>query len=99
MKKYQEAVRIRMMEFDEVTFQRILKSENEKADILAKLASSATTDIDPTVQLEYLQCPTIEKKQIMEIHQAPCWMDSIIAFLEKGTPPEDIIEAQKLERR
>src|SRR5436190_10426720 len=90
---------MRMMDFDEVTVQRIPRSENERADILTKLASSATTDIDPTVQLEYLQYPTVERKQIMEIHQAPYWMDPIIAFLEKETLPDDIIEAQKLERR
>src|SRR3954471_5728128 len=35
MKKYQAAVRTRMMDFDEVTFQRISRSENERADILA----------------------------------------------------------------
>src|SRR4051812_20870396 len=55
--------------------------------------------MDPTVQLEYLQTPTIEREHIIEIHQAPCWMDPIIAFLEKETLPDDIIEAQKLERR
>ena len=93
MKKYQAAVRSRMTDFDEVTFQQIPRSENEKADVLAKLASSPTTEMDPTIHLEYLQTPTVKKEHIMEIHQAPCWMDPIIAFLEKGTLTDDIIEA------
>src|SRR5436190_13080008 len=44
MKKYQTAVCFRMMDFDEVTFQRIPRSKNERADIFAKLASSAVTE-------------------------------------------------------
>src|SRR3954464_15513985 len=49
MKKYQAAVRARMMDFDEGAFQRIPRNENERADILAKLASLNVTEIDPTI--------------------------------------------------
>lgn len=52
MKKYQEAVRNRMMNFDEVTFQQIPVSENEKVDALAKLPSSSMEDLDQTIHLE-----------------------------------------------
>src|SRR3954469_13559964 len=49
MKKYQAAVRARRMDFDKVTFQCIPRSENERADILAKLPSLNVTEMDPAI--------------------------------------------------
>lgn len=79
-------------------FKKSLRAENEKADALSELASSATMDLNRTIHFKKLESPTIEREVVMEINQSPCWMDPIKAFLESGKLPYDQIEAQRIER-
>lgn len=49
MKRYQEKVRRKIMDLDEVGFEQTPRDENERADALARLASSPTTDLRGTM--------------------------------------------------
>src|SRR4051812_23335944 len=99
MKKYQEKVRRSMACFDEVHFFQIPRDDNTRADKLAKLASSPTGELDPTIYIEHLSLPSIDRESIMEIDMMDCWINPIKAYLEKGILPEDKIEAKRIERK
>src|SRR3954465_8136070 len=62
MKRYQEKVRQSMANFDEVVFSQIPRTNNTRADALAKLASSPTNALEPTIYVEYLVAPSIGKE-------------------------------------
>lgn len=88
-----------MMNFDEVTFQQVSRSENEKANALAKVASSAVVDLDKAIYFQQLQFLSVEHEDDLEINRTPSWMDPIKAFLENEELSDVHLEAQKLERR
>lgn len=54
-----------MMNFNEVTFEQILRNENDKADALAKLASSSMEALDHAIHLEELLSLSFEKEAIL----------------------------------
>src|SRR3954464_14778434 len=83
MRKYQEKVRRSMACFDEVHFFQIPRASNTRADKLAKLAFSPTGELNPTVYIEHLSSPSIDKESVMEIKMADCWIDPIKACLKK----------------
>src|SRR3954467_10729245 len=88
-----------MANFDEVCFFQIPRADNTRADALAKLASSPIGDLSPTIYIEHLVSPSIDKEVAMEIEMTTCWIDPIRSYLEKGILPEDEIEAKRIERR
>src|SRR3954471_17492170 len=88
-----------MANFDEVGFSQIPRANNTRADALAKLASSPTGDLNPTIYVEYLASPSIDKEVAMEIETTTCWIDPIRAYLERGILPEDEVESKRIERR
>lgn len=92
MKKYQEAIRKRMMNFDEVTFQQIPRSENEKVDALSKLVSTATMDMNQIIYFKQLLSPGIKHGATMEINQFP-WMDPTEPSSKNKNLPKIIVEA------
>src|SRR3954470_9505728 len=96
MKKYQEKVRRSMACFDEVHFFQIPRADNTRADKLAKLASSPTGEQDPTIYIEHLSLPSIDRESIMEIDMTYCWINPIKPYLEKGILPEDTVRPREL---
>ena len=94
MKNIFEKIIKNIANFDEVCFFQILRVNNTRADALAKLASSPTGDLSPTIYVEYLVTPTIDKETAMEIEMTTCWIDPIRSYLERGILPEDEIEAK-----
>lgn len=84
---------------EEVQFYQIPRIENAKVNTLPKLASSPTSDFDPTVYLEHLGSPSIVRKDMMKIYAAPYWIYPIKTYLEIEMLPDDWMEAKRIERR
>src|SRR5436190_6324899 len=99
MKKYQEKVRRSMACFDEVHFSQVPRASNTRADKLTKLTSSPTSELNPTIYIEHLTSPSIDKESIIKIEMTDSWINPIKAYLEKGVLPEDKVEAKRIEIR
>src|SRR4051812_26377604 len=100
MKRDQERIVAEMAYFDEIEFLHIPREENSKAEALARLASSPTSELGPTALLEVLPAPSIDVPQVMEVAwEGPCWMDPLKEFILHGKLPEDPIEAKQMMRR
>ena len=87
-----------MAKFDKVELRRIPRSENDKADNLAKLASAPISDLQFPVIVETLFEPTINTPEVehMVVELGPSWMDPIVQYLKTGTLPNDRMEARCL---
>ncbi|XP_058084614.1 uncharacterized protein LOC131232410 [Magnolia sinica] len=81
---------------------RIPRTENAKADLLAKLASTDEDDIPRSVPVEYVAKPSIDEPVssiVQMIDSEPSWIDPIVRYLNKGELPEDRAEARRLKIR
>ncbi|XP_057425872.1 uncharacterized protein LOC130719257 [Lotus japonicus] len=93
LSKYLEVVHRLMMEIEKIRIEHILRSQNERANMLAKLASTGRLGNYQTVIQETLPRPSIDLvevklkavKAVME--GEPSWMESIKTFLQN--PPKD----------
>ncbi|XP_057418338.1 uncharacterized protein LOC130712521 [Lotus japonicus] len=93
LSKYLEVVHRLMMEIEKIKIEHIPRSQNERADVLAKLASTGRLGNCQTVIQETLPRPSIDLvevklkavKAVME--GEPSWMESIKTFLQN--PPKD----------
>lgn len=66
-----------MAGLDEIHFNQIPRAKNERADLLAKMASTPTADLGRAVYLEQLDLPSITKNNFMEIETITCWMGTL----------------------
>ncbi|XP_074570542.1 uncharacterized protein LOC141827199 [Curcuma longa] len=84
-------------EFQEVTLQKIPRTDNQRADDLAKLASSlATWELEePTVQ----ELLIAQIDQVARPDESEDWRTPILAFLKTGSLPEDQEQARTVRRR
>ncbi|XP_061349021.1 uncharacterized protein LOC133294385 [Gastrolobium bilobum] len=89
-KKVQEI----MADFDEVQVTHIPRGKNCRADILSKLASTKNPGNHRTVVQQSITMSSC----VMIITSANDWRQPIVAYLEKGTLPEDRLESRKLVR-
>ncbi|XP_061341625.1 uncharacterized protein LOC133287940 [Gastrolobium bilobum] len=94
MMKYLQQVKRLLAEFDEVVVQYIPQNENNRADILSKLASSKGSGNHCTVIQQSIWEPTC----VMMITETEDWRRPIVAYLEKGVLPDETQEARKLVR-
>ncbi|RDX87782.1 Tf2-9, partial [Mucuna pruriens] len=78
------------------SFDKFTLLHNERADLLAKLASTQRRGQQKTVIHEKLSMPAIERPEILSIgNKAATWMTPILDYLQKGAVPEDPKEALK----
>ncbi|XP_057435810.1 uncharacterized protein LOC130728374 [Lotus japonicus] len=93
LSKYLEVVHRLMMEVKEIKIEHVPRGQNERADVLAKLASTGRLGNYQTVIQETLPRPSIDLVEIKlkavksVIEGEPSWMESIKIFLEN--PPKD----------
>ncbi|XP_074579534.1 uncharacterized protein LOC141836022 [Curcuma longa] len=87
LKRYAEAIERLKSEFQEVVLQKIPQADNQRADNLAKLASSLST--------WELEEPTIQELLIAQVDQTPWvaepadWRTPILVFLKQEIIPDD----------
>ncbi|XP_071933276.1 uncharacterized protein [Coffea arabica] len=81
--------------FKSFEIQRILRSQNRRADVLSRLASTSFSTLSKTVLIEVLAEPEYLEETIYPVHAGDTWMSSLISFLGQEIFPEDRVEAEK----
>ncbi|XP_057444228.1 uncharacterized protein LOC130736409 [Lotus japonicus] len=93
LSKYLEVVHRLMMEIEKIRIEHVPRSQNERADVLAKLVSTGRLGNYQTVIQETLPRPSIDLVEVKlkavksVIEGEPSWMESIKTFLKN--PPKD----------
>ncbi|GKF19218.1 reverse transcriptase domain-containing protein, partial [Tanacetum coccineum] len=84
--------------FESFFIKNIPRNQNQKADVLSKLASVAFNHLTKEVLVEVLNERSTKRKEISTIveEEGDNWMTPIIQCLEKGIWPEDKNEARNL---
>ena len=87
MIKYLQAVKEETKALEEFRLSQVPRSENNQADALSKLASSACHDTPRSVFWEVLENRSIYEDPIGILDRSSTWMDGIRAYLSDGTLP------------
>nr|KYP59386.1 hypothetical protein KK1_014820 [Cajanus cajan] len=86
--------------FDEFTIQHVPREQNNRADLLSKLASTKCPGQHRTIIQETLHSPSLEDKVVnTSDDEDQGWMTDIWRYLKAGVLPEDRDEAQKTRLR
>ena len=77
------------------------KTENSRADALAKLAIALQEDLNRSTPVEYLAEPSIDlcDVEVAQVRSEPSWMDPIWDYIIDGLLPDDPKEAAKIRTR
>ncbi|XP_057448706.1 uncharacterized protein LOC130740203 [Lotus japonicus] len=103
LSKYLEIVHRLMMEIEKIRIEHIPRSQNERADVLAKLASTGRLGNYQTVIQETLPRPSIDLVEIKikavkaVIEGEPSWMEPIKSFI-KNPPKEESLNTREKRR-
>ncbi|GJT84015.1 hypothetical protein Tco_1058357 [Tanacetum coccineum] len=84
--------------FKNFKIQNIPQNQNQKADVLSKLASVAFNCPIKEILVEVLEIPSTEMKEINAVveEERDNWITPIIKYLSEGKWPEDTNEARAL---
>ena len=98
---YLQKVRDLLQKFVSVQIKYVPRTENSRADTLAKLATALQEDIGESAPVEYLAEPSIDPHSLViaPIGSTPSWMDLIWDYINDGTLPDDPKEATKIRVR
>ena len=98
---YLQKVRDLLQKFISVQIKYVPRTENSRADTLAKLATALQEDIGESTPVEYLAEPSIDPYSMVvaPIGSVPNWMDPIWDYINDGTLPDDPKEAAKIRVR
>ena len=90
-----------LKKFVQVHIKHVPRTENSRANALAKLATASQEDLDRRVPIAYLMEPSIDvnRDEVLPIMIAPSWMDPIWNYLLNGILPSNPREASKLRAR
>ena len=98
---YLQKVRELLKKFVLVQVKHIPRTENSRADALAKLATASQEDLSNTTPVEYLAEPSIDlcEVRVAQIESEPSWMEPIWDYIIDGSLPDDPKEAAKIRTR
>ena len=84
-----------------VQVKHVPRTENSRADALAKLATALQEDLGRSTLVEYLAEPSIDpySMAVAPVGSVPSWMDPIWDYINEGTLPDDTKEAAKIRVR
>ncbi|XP_056695356.1 uncharacterized protein [Spinacia oleracea] len=99
MIKYLEIVRQEIQPLTNFEVRHIPRAENNKADALSKLASSASRDTPRHVFWEVKQTKSIYVAIIAILDRTATWMDDIVNFKMNEILPEDPKQAERLQKK
>jgi ribonuclease HI len=105
MKKYLTKVQSMQTAFQKFCIKKIPREDNEKADHLAKMASTETEESDENEGIiRILRHPSIfeeasDAPQISSIEEASDWRQEIFSYLQDGTLPSGKKSAMQLRMR
>ena len=98
---YLQKVRDLLKKFVLVQVKHVPRTENSRADALAKLATALQEDLGRSTPIEYLAEPSINPYSMVvsPVGSVPSWMDPIWDYVNDGTLPNDLKEAAKIRVR
>ena len=98
---YLQKVRDLLKKFVLVQVKYVPRTENSRADALAKLATALQEDIGESTPIEYPAEPSIDPYGMMvsPVGSVPNWMDPISDYINDGALPDDPKEAAKIRVR
>ncbi|XP_027178148.1 uncharacterized protein LOC113777314 [Coffea eugenioides] len=99
MQRYLSKVHQLIAYFESFEIQRILRSQNRRADALSRLVSTSFSDLNKTVLVEVLSEPEYMEEVACPVNTGETWMSPFILFLGQGVLPEDRVEARKIQRK
>ncbi|RDY10120.1 Tf2-9, partial [Mucuna pruriens] len=94
--KYCERAASTASSFDKFTLLHVPREQNERADLLAKLASTQKRGQQKTIIHEKLDSPTIERPEVLNVSNKTTWMTPILDYLQKGADPNDLEQVPKI---
>ncbi|RDX62562.1 Pro-Pol polyprotein, partial [Mucuna pruriens] len=86
--KYRERARAMAASFESFKLLHVPRDQNERADLLAKLASTRR-GLQRSVIHENINTPTIEKPEVHCNEERITWTDPIVEYLKEGRLPDD----------
>ncbi|RDX98498.1 Tf2-6, partial [Mucuna pruriens] len=95
--KYRERARMMAALFESFKLLHVPRDQNERADLLAKLASTRR-GLQRSVIHENISTPTIEKPEVQCNEHRATWMDPMVEYLKEGRLPADPGEASKVRK-
>ncbi|RDX99673.1 Tf2-6, partial [Mucuna pruriens] len=97
LEKYRDKAAFMAASFDNFTLLHIPREQNEKADLLAKLASTQKRGQQKMMIHEKLSVPTIDRPEFLSVEdRKTTWMTPILDYLQSGTTPKNPKEALKI---
>ena len=98
---YLQKVRDLLKKFVFVQVNHVPRTENSRADALAKLATASQEDLSKSTPIEYLTEPLIDLygKVVAQVGSKPTWMEPIWDYIIDGSLPDDPKEAAKIRAR
>ncbi|XP_057443195.1 uncharacterized protein LOC130734919 [Lotus japonicus] len=95
--KYVERVRLLIGRLQQVVVEFVPRAQNQRADALAKLASTRKPGNNRSVIQETLANPSIEEDLVASVDRHETWMNPIIDIL--AGEPSDVVKYSKAQRR
>nr|XP_025682159.1 uncharacterized protein LOC112783427 [Arachis hypogaea] len=95
--KYLDIVQRLLHDFSKVEISHIPREQNNRADILSKLATTQTQT--STLFQSTLSRPSIDILNILSTSNEEGWQQPYIHYLQNGTIPEEIQEKSKFKRQ
>ncbi|XP_021861572.1 uncharacterized protein [Spinacia oleracea] len=99
MIKYMQAVHQEVEHLKSFQVRQVPLSENNQADTLSKVASSASCDTSHHVFWEVKDHKSIEQLVAAILDRTSTWMDDIINFKMNGALPDDPKQVAKLQKK
>ncbi|RDY02343.1 hypothetical protein CR513_14206, partial [Mucuna pruriens] len=96
--KYWERVAAMAASFDSFTLLHVPRDQNERVDLLAKLANTRRRRLQRSVIHDNVSAPTIDKPEIQHNERRETWMDPMIEYLKNGRLSDDPIDALKIRK-
>ncbi|GJS50812.1 reverse transcriptase domain-containing protein [Tanacetum coccineum] len=96
--KYLAKAKEYISEFKTFSIENILREDNQKADVLSKLATVPFNHLTKEILVEFLNERSTEVQEVQTIveEEGENWMTPIIKYLEEGIVPSDKNEARAL---
>ncbi|RDX81360.1 Retrovirus-related Pol polyprotein from transposon 17.6, partial [Mucuna pruriens] len=95
--KYRERARAMVASFKNFTLLHVPRDQNERANLLAKLASTRR-GLQRSVIHENISSPTIDRPEVQHNEERKTWMDPIIEYLKDGKLPADSVGSNKVRK-
>ena len=95
---YLRKVRDLLKKFVLVQIKHVPRTENSRADALAKLATASQEDLSMSTLVEYLAEPSINLycEVVAQVGSKQTWMEPIWDYIIDGSLPDDPKEAAKI---